>query len=494
MDDFVFPAHDRFIDREADLARFEDWWAGQERNALVLYGRRRVGKSWLFREFAHGKPALVLVADRRAQAPQLERFADRLAEPLGVRPALNDLPALFEVLYALAANEKVLVVIDEFPYLLPAREKERDAALTSIQAVMEERDASQLKLVLCGSYIGQLERLLQGPLRGRLTPLLVEPLGFAEAQAFIAGDAGSVERIERYAVSGGMSLYLDELARGASLADRVCTRVLDPRGPLFDDPREVLEEELRTPGVYYSILEELSTGKKSLGDLGTALARKTTDLQGYLDTLRGMRIASRAAPVTALDEERNHRYSLADNYMRFWFRFVFPFQEELKTGLPAGALYRDEITPALADHVGQSFEALCREWVLRTGRATRVGAWWGNALDEHRRAGTRQSEEIDVVGIRRSAVAVVGECKWQTRQMGLNVLTELETYKIPALRQASARLARTAFSIVFFSKAGFSDGLVQAAADREDVHLVGIDQLVEDLRTGLQPQPAQPPL
>jgi len=480
MDSFDFAAHDRFLDREADLGRLEDWWAGAERNALALYGRRRVGKSWLFREFAHGKPALLLVADRRAETPQLERFADRLTDPLGVRPALGDLPALFEALYALATDEKVLVVIDEFPYLLPGREKERDEVLTAIQAVMEEREASQLKLGLCGSYIAQMERLLKGPLRGRLTPLLVEPLGFAEAQSFVGASAAAGERIERYAVSGGMSLYLDELARGGTLADRIRTRVLDPRGPRFNDPREVLEEELRTPGVYYSILEELSTGKKSLGDLGTALARKTTDLQGYLDTLRDMRIVRRSAPVTALEEERSHRYSLADDYMRFWFRFVFPFQEELKTGLPPGVLYSEEVAPVLGDHISPTFEALCREWVLRTGRATKVGTWWGNALNEHRRDGSRQSEEIDVVGLRRAAVVVVGECKWQNKPLPFDVLDELETYKVPALRQAKVRLAKDV-SIVLFSKSGFAAGLIKAAEERGDLLLVGVDRLVEDL-------------
>ena len=480
MQTFSFPAHDRFLNREDDLARLEDWWAGPEKNALALYGRRRVGKSWLFREFAHGKPALLLVADRRAETPQLQRFADRLTQVLGLRPALSDLPALFETLYALAADQKVLVVIDEFPYLLPSRERDRDRVLTALQAVMEERDASQLKLVLCGSYIAQMERLLNGPLRGRLTPLLVEPLGFGEAQSFIEASASAVERVERYAVSGGMSLYLDELARGGTLDERIRTRVLDPRGPLHNDPREVLEEELRTPGIYYSILEELSTGKKSLGELAATLGRKTTDLQGYFDALRGMRIVNRSAPVTAQDTERNHRYALADDYLRFWFRFVFPFQEELKAGLPPSVLYRDEIAPVLGDHVSPTFESLSRAWVLRTGRATRVGTWWGNALNEHRRDGSRQSEEIDVVGLRRSAVVVVGECKWQNRQLGLDVLDELETFKLPALRQGTARMGRDV-SIVLFSKSGFGRSLVEAAEERDDLSLVDVDALVTDV-------------
>ena len=480
MHHFAFPAHDRFLNRSADLARLEDWWSGSEQNALALYGRRRVGKSWLFREFAHGMPALLLVAERRAEAPQLDRFADRLEPLLGVRPAIDSLPELIRTLQRLAAEQETLVVIDEFPYLLPARERDRNGVLTAIQAVMEERDASQLRLVLCGSYISQMERLLRGPLRGRLTSMLVEPLSFGDAQAFVTGDATAVERIERYGVSGGMSLYLDELARGGTLRDRICTRVLDSRGPLFNDPREVLEEQLRTPGVYYSLLEELATGKRSLGDLGAALSRKTTDLQGYLDTLREMRIVERTAPITALHDARAYRYRLADDFMRFWFRFVFPYQEELKTGLTPRALFEAEIAPEFADHLSPTFEGLCRQWALATGHATKVGAWWGNALNELRRNGTRASEEIDVVGLKRGVVSLIGECKWTNRRMKLDVLTDLDSYKIPALRQAGARVSGEC-TIALFSRSGFAGPLVAAAAERDEVALIGPDHLVGDL-------------
>lgn len=484
MDPYCFPAHDRFVDRKADLARLEDWWSGSETNALALYGRRRVGKSWLVRRFADGKPAVVLVADRRAQVPQLDRFADVLAPLLGVRPALESLAALLEALYALGQKEKMLAVIDEFPYLLPAGEADRGEALTSMQAVMEERDASQLKLVLCGSYIGQMERLLSGPLRGRLTPLLVRSLDLAEASAYFEPEVGPAEKVERYAVAGGMSLYLDELGRGGPLRQRVCTRVLDPRGPLFNDPREVLEEELRSPGVYYSLLEELSTGRKSLADLATALGRRTPDLQGYLKTLRGMQVVDRHAPVTARDDERNHRWSLSDGFMRFWFRFVFPYQEDLRSGLAPGLLYRGEIETQLADHVSPTFEVLCRDWVLRTGRATRVGAWWGNSLSEHRRTRARTTEEVDVVGLARSIVSVVGECKWTRGQIPHTVLDHLDVYKVPAMREGKIRFPKGGPEIVLFSRAGFTDGLKRAADERADLTLVSVEQLVADLLAG----------
>lgn len=480
MDSFAFSAHDRFTNRVADLARLEDWWSGTEANVLALYGRRRVGKSWLLRQFAHAKPAVLLVADRRALGPQLERFAQQLEPLMGFRPALDGIASLIQALYSIAGGEPALAVIDEFPYLLPSQEKERVETLTTIQRVMEERDASRLKLVLCGSYVGQMERLLKGPLRGRLTPMMVEPLSFGEASEFMAPGCGAVDRIERYAVAGGMSLYVDELARGG-LRARVCSRVLDPRGPLFNDPREVLEEVLRMPGTYYSLLEELSTGRKSLGNLAGALGRRTTDLQGYLNTLREMRVVRRMAPISARENERNHLYSLEDGFMRFWFRFVFPFQEELKTGMPVSVLYDAEIAPCLADHVSPTFEALCRAWALRTGRATRVGSWWGNALNEHRRAGTRQTEEIDLVGLRRSVVTIVGECKWTSDRVGPDVLTDLETYKVPALRQAKVRMAKGGPNVVLISKGGFKASLLKLARYRDDVQLLDAGAVVGDL-------------
>jgi hypothetical protein len=170
-----------------------------------------------------------------------------------------------------------------------------------------------------------MERLFSGPLRGRLIGLAVEPLDFRQAMTYLDEDSDAVERIARHAIAGGMSLYLDEIGRGATLERRIRDRVLGPRARLFNDRRQVLEEELRAPTIYYSLLEELATGKKSLADLAGALSRRTTDLQGYL-----------------------------------------------KAGLPPGVLYRSEIAPQLADHISPTFERLCRLWALQTAAATRV--------------------------------------------------------------------------------------------------------------------------
>jgi AAA+ ATPase superfamily predicted ATPase len=485
MDHFEFAAHERFLNRAADLERLEAWWADdRDRDALTLYGRRRVGKSWLLREFAHGKPALILVAERRAEGAQLNRFADRLAPHIGVRPDLPDLPSLFSVLYALGREEKLLVVVDEFPYLLPSRSSARVDTLTAVQSVMEERDASNLKLMLCGSHIGQMTSLLsdRSPLRGRLAPLRVDPLRFADAQDFI--EAGTArERIERFALTGGATLYLDELGRGRDLRQRVCSSVLDSRGPLFNDPREVLEEELRQPSVYFSLLEELASGARSLADLAAALGKRTNELGPYLEMLREMQLVEQIAPLTAGRAGRDHRYRLGDGFLRFWFRFVFPFQDDLRSGLRPVDHFDGEVKPVLADHVAPVFESLCREWTRKQlGRhASRVGSWWGPALNQLRRTGERSVEEVDVIGMGRSAVTVVGECKWTTGRLTRKALDDLEAFKLPAMRQAKLRLAAPGPLIVLFSRSGFKENLVEHAASRQDVKFVDAEQLVADL-------------
>jgi AAA+ ATPase superfamily predicted ATPase len=146
---YSFPASDPFINRSEDLAALRRWWDESDPNALNLYGRRRVGKSWLFLRFADGKPATILVAERLAQGSQLARLSVTLEHELGFLPQIQDVPALFRLLYQLGKDARRLVVLDEFPYLLPRSEAARDELLTAIQAVMEEeRDNSQTKRVI----------------------------------------------------------------------------------------------------------------------------------------------------------------------------------------------------------------------------------------------------------------------------------------------------------------------------------------------------------
>jgi uncharacterized protein len=482
MDNYSWTLSEQFLNRRAELDQLERWWDEGGRDLLALHGRRRVGKSWLFRAFADEKPALILVADAGSRGQQLKRFAERLEAPLGVRPDIASVPELFRVLYRLGGERKTLAVIDEFPYLLPAARRERQEVLSAIQAVIEEeRDSSLTKFVICGSQIGAMERLMaeESPLHGRLQRLFVAPLGPDECVPFIDAESPR-DWVERYSVGGGMPLYLDELGRGGPLRELLERHVLDRLGSLFEEPPFVLQQELQRPAVYFSLLEEIASGPRSLGDLATALGTPGTSLTEYLRALQEMRIVERDLPITSAPKASGYRYRLTDGFFRFWFRFVRPFAAELETGLKPADLWRAEIEPALSEHISPAFEALSRRWVRAElgDRASRVGSWWGPALNELRADGSRSTEEIDVVGMRRGRVSVVGECKWTRKPISVSLLGEIERFKLPALTQSGAKLEVAGPLIVLFSRGGFTDGLRKVAAERDDLRLVELAELI----------------
>lgn len=472
---FRWPSVGEFVDRTEDLAEMRRWWASRDPTPLSLFGRRRCGKSWLLRRFAHGLPAVILVARRTAPGAQLDDFARTLEPLLGVRPDLPDLPTLIRVLYRAAATHKILVVIDEFPYLLPTTEVETVRELTAIAAVMEEeREATRLKLVLCGSLVSQMESLLaeRSPLHGRLRPMQLHPVAFPQARLFLP-DLDEVRQFERFAMAGGMPRYLDALRGPGSLPDLLCDMFLNPRGALWDEGRAVLEQELREPKVYFAVLQSLATGDKDSTEIANAVRSDGSRVSKYLSVLTQLRLVERRTPAGAAPGSRNGHWHLRDPFLRFWFRFVFPFQDHLEAGLPSRSMFDTEVAPLLHDHIAPEFEDYCRRWTRATQPVTKVDPWWGPSVHAHRRAGTRSSEEIDIVATARGRVTAVGEVRWRSAAMGVSYLREVETYKLPALRQSDLTMARTP-TLLLFSRGGYTPELVSEAGRRTDLLLVDV--------------------
>jgi len=482
MESYVWEPRDRFLNRADDVAALEDWWAHPTRDALALVGRRRVGKSWLFRRFADGKPAVILVSDRGLATTQMAHFAKVLEPHVGVRPDIGGVPELIRILYDLGREQPVLAVIDEFPFLIPDGSA-REEVLSEIQAAMEDRrDSSRTKLVLCGSLIGQMEALLheRSPLHGRLRRLDVWPLTFAESRVMTSSDDTAEERIVRYAVAGGMARYLSELGDD-SLKDAVCHRVLNRRSALFDDPRAVLEQELRSPATYFSILAALARGPASTDHLLRELRLdKSNELSPYLSTLRQMRLLQTSLPVGAPGGSHSAKHAVADGFIGFWFRFVFPHQEGLQQGLSPEDLWDAVIQPHLGEFVAPSYEELCARYVRRTcgAIAPTVGGWWGPALNVYRRTKERLAEEIDVVAAQYKNLKAVGECKWTTSSMPASVLSDLREFKLPAIAQERRLKVPSAPRIFLFSRSGFAPELIQAAERDPQVTLVAPGELV----------------
>lgn len=471
---FRWPVVEEFRDRRDDLDALESWWDSRDREPINMYGRRRVGKSWLFRRFAHGKPAVILVAQQdTTPARAFAAFAGELEPVLGVRPQIAGISDLFTVLYRLARDQKTLVVVDEFPYLLGGTQPERNRSLTSVQAVMEQhRDQSKIKLILAGSLIAEMERLQEpkSPLHGRLRPLLVEPVPFPDASTFLEG--APTARLTRFSVAGGMPRYLALFGLG-SLHRSVVANVLDRRSGLFEEIPRLLHGELQSPAVHFGILEALAAGPLGVADIGQKLNQKSSELSPYLNTLKAMRLVESVKPVGASVKQRNTLWRCSDNFVRFWFRFVRPYQPELEAGADPDAYYQSVVEPQLADHAAPVFESEVRRWVRTTyaGRARYVGAWWGNALNAERREKRRQTEEVDVVATSSGKhVEVVGEAKWTNKKMRFDVLEDLLTFKLPAMTEAGYKV--TDPDIVLASRSGFTRSLMDAADKNNRVRLV----------------------
>jgi hypothetical protein len=434
----------------------------------------------LLRELAHGKEADIFVCDSRAEGDQLAYFAGVLERSLGFRPELPDVRSFFDVLFRQRGAGRRLVVIDEFPLLLDAS---RDADST-LAAAMEEREAvADVKLVLCGSQISTMEKLLaeRAPLHGRGTPMLLAPMGFADARRFLP-DLRAEDLVTRYAIAGGMPLYLRRLGRKGSLKTVLCQDVLSPLAPLFDEAREVLTMELTSTATHFSLLAALA-GSPSLewADLVARSRVEESTASRYVRLLEDLHIVRSANPVFAPANARRRRYRVADPFIRFWFRFVFPYQADLTAGLHPEDHYDRNVAPFLPEHAAVAFEDVCRAWVRDTYSKTTdtVGPWWGMARHDLRRAKIRLTEEIDVVGARGDRVTVVGECRWQRGQMGRRLLTDIFDHKLPALAQSGVDVS--AVTIVLFSRSGFRKELREEASRRGNVELIDLSKLLGNL-------------
>lgn len=313
----------------------------------------------------------------------------------------------------------------------------------------------------------------RSPLYGRFTPLGVRPLSFEQARLFMRG-LPALESFERYAVAGGMPRYLSLLGSGA-LKKAIVTEILDQNAPLFNEVRAALGQELTQSGQHFSILEQLATGDKVVGEIASPLRQKPAELTPYLDILSRIGLVERRLPLGAPSSSRLGHWHLTDPFFAFWFRFVFPFQDGLESGLRPQDLFDAEVAPALATHVSGPFEDWARSWARqRFGKeAPAIASWWGNALDQYRRTGARSTEEIDIVGTARSRVTLLGEVEWTNRPMSAGVLDALERYKIPALRQAGFDLSQEP-TLVLLSKSGYSMRLRERATRDEKLILVDV--------------------
>jgi AAA+ ATPase superfamily predicted ATPase len=456
-----------FINREREVEALERSYTSNRAELYVLYGRRRVGKTELLRAFCQGKRHIFFIADLGTEASVLAELTRQISQFAYGRPdaigPFSSWDAAFEFLVPLAAEERLVVVLDEFTYLIDA-----NPAIPSIlQRLWDARlQETQLMLILCGSYVGMMEQHVlayRAPLYGRRTAQWhLRPLGFWDATRFLPR-FDPIRQVQAYAVLGGVPAYLLQFDDGIPLLRNIEQRILTPGTFLYDEPRFLLLEELRDPHRYFSVLEAIAAGRTRQNEIAQAAGIAPSSIAFYLTTLRELGLVERIVPTTEKHPHKSKRglYRLLDNYFHFWFRFVYPNRSLLERGEMTQV--RRQVEEQLDHFASPAFEAICREhvWHLhQTGELSftpqAVGSWWD------------RQEEIDVVAISEQGI-LLGECKWTARPVGMNILNDLKRKAHPLIQQGGWNRVHYAL----FSRSGFTEAL-SAQVKAEGVLLIGL--------------------
>jgi len=458
-----------FYDRGEELAALSDAFESPGSDVFVVYGRRRVGKTELLKEFCTDRPHIYFLAAQEAEHRQREKFIDQVAAFFDDRtPRIDGWDEAFDYLGEKLQSEAVVVVIDEFPYLVA----ENDSVPSYVQGFVDEQlQETDSMLILCGSSVSTMESEVLGhesPLYGRRTGQLdVRPFSFQQAREVI--DYETADAIRSYAITGGTPMYLTLFDYGRSLAENVRSQVLSPSAVLYNEPEFLLRTELRNPARYMSILEAVALGHTTPNEISGATGIDVGPLSKYLQTLRQLRLIDREVPVTASGKKsKRSRYRVADEFLRFWFRYVEPNRSSIEEA--PEIVYDGTIAPDLPMHVATTFEDVCKEAVwegIRRGEFepySEVGRWWYG------------EDEIDIVGLAPNDDRILfAECKWTSDPVGTALVEDLQT-KAGNVRWGPDEREEC---FALFSKSGFVEGL----EDQLDEHwslwsLADIDDLL----------------
>ncbi|MBQ9277717.1 MAG: ATP-binding protein [Lachnospiraceae bacterium] len=480
-----------FIGRESELSFLNDKYSEKKGQLVVLYGRRRVGKTETLREFCKGKPHIFYSCTQSTDKIQLAKFSNQIfKEDIPAKKYISDFPdweTAFRSLKDLPfGKKKKLVIIDEFPYLCKGNR--------SIPSILQNLWDTELKdenvmIVLCGSAMSFIEKDLlaeKNPLYGRATGIYkMTEMGFYDAIRFFPNYSDE-DKILAYAILGGIPHYLCQFNPEISVADNIKRNILSKGSVLYSEVDFLLHQELRETPIYNAIIEAVALGSTKLNDISQkSLVGDTSKTSVYLKNLIELGIVMREFSVGSKDKEKANSnrgtYSLTDNFFRFWYTFGFVNISQLEDGDVEG-VYDYMIAPALDEFASHVFEDVCKEFVKNLQkknalpfRYLQLGRWMGKTTvrDSGSSSGFRESEtEIDLLGIGKEAKEyLVGECKYKKTKF--NYSEYLDTLaKLMSLKETAD------FYYVLFSKSGFDKKIIEEAKNDSRLLLYDLNQIV----------------
>lgn len=451
-----------FYNREPELGFLDGKYRENRSQLIVIYGKRRVGKTELVKQFFQKKKHLYFLADKLPEATQLADLARKTGEFfqddfLGER-GFSRWEQFFAYLKNKPAAERLIVAIDEFPYLT-----ESNPAVPSLfqKGWDEYLKDTNVFLILLGSSIAMMESQVLGqkaPLYGRRTGQLnVQPFSFHELGAMFPQKSFE-ERLAYWAVLDGTPMYLLKFDPEQPLLENLRRFILTKGELLYDEVEFLLREELKEPRNYFSILRAIALGKRKMGEIVNETGLPLNVISKYLSVLRDLRIVGKEIPVTELQPEKSKQglYFIDDNFFKFWFRFVFLNRSLLEEGRID--LVLKKIQAGFPQFLSTAYEEILPDLFRRavSGMETPLdfpyaGRWWlGN-------------QEIDLVALNPEQKTILfGEAKWSAKPVGTNIFEELVAKS--ELVEWHKKNRRAYFAL--FSKSGFTPAMIKLAAEK----------------------------
>jgi AAA+ ATPase superfamily predicted ATPase len=467
-----------FIGRDKELNTLNELYLQDKFQMVVMYGRRRIGKTTLIAKFIEQKPAIFFTAQEANDKINLEEFSKKIYKFFNIpltAGGFNSWNDAFDFLGDKARERKFILAFDEFTYAA-----EENRALKSIlqNSIDHKLQGTGIFIILCGSHVSFMENEVLGyksPLFGRRTAQIkLEGLDYIDASKML-DNYSREDKIKLYSCIGGTPHYLAQVNPERSVEENIKRLYFDIAGYLYNEPMMLLQQELREPAMYNSIVGAIAGGASRLNDISTKLQENSSKVNKYLHTLIELRIIKKDYPFDE-DRETSRKgiYKIAENCYSFWYRFIFPNRPEIESG--TGDFVAEEVlTDQLSTYIGKpAFEEICLQYLIRKNKkmalpftATSFGSWWGN--DPR----TKAQSDFDVVAAnRKNKQIILCECKWKNSFDDTGEIKKL-IEKEHLLSEYKDR------HYYFFSKIPYSDKAKLLEKEKSNLHLVDIDMLFE---------------
>lgn len=470
----------KFLGREKEILDLEKEYA-RDGGFVVIYGRRRIGKTTLIKQFIKSKTAFYFLATKEVESQSMKRFAGVIARTTGnsvlQKAAFSDWLDLFQAVADYKPNEKKVLVIDEFPYLV----KVNDSFPSILQNAWDEilKD-SNVMLILCGSLISMMKKhalSYESPLYGRRTAQMrIAPLPFTTV--YENQKLSFEEAAEQYSITGGVPKYMEFFSDGQPLYEQIKENVLSKNGFLYEEPNFLLTDEVQVPTNYFSIIKVIADGNHKLGTIAGILGLETSALTPYLKTLSELGFTEKQVPVTEKNAEKTRKglYFISDNFLRFWFRYVYPYKGELE--LDNTQISLDELDKDFKEKfVAFAYEDICKEIFARlcSDKAidftpSKIGSYWLND-----KSGNTQIDVMAVDTVNKRLFA--GECKYHNQPIDADVYFEL-VKKVD--NSSEIKSAFKDYTVIYgvFSKSGFTSRMTDISNSNPNLFLINETSIV----------------